>query len=268
LGKIPILTNIFQMGWNHQLVFLAVPTCSGILLATPLGGHRHCARATLSLWKEFSCQVSCVLRRRWEWKAWKVKVFDWQSVFGFISLGNIFESESHLSMESRLKQHWTLCFFSRREKNICFLYIKRPRFGSSSLLCCFLSVKFCPSNLLVSLPLSLGSFFWPKKRRSQPSFVATWWRVGPPKVVRETQRWRWGGWRVPRTHPWEWYIFTWYGWWISMGSVGILHYITIHGWDGVYNFLSSWIAISHDLKPPKKVRKSKGNGTPDFQENL
>ena len=21
LGKIPILTNIFQMGWNHQLVF-------------------------------------------------------------------------------------------------------------------------------------------------------------------------------------------------------------------------------------------------------
>ena len=53
--------NIFQMGcFNHHRSssilrspkFLAVPTCSGILLATPLGGHRHCARATLSLWKE------------------------------------------------------------------------------------------------------------------------------------------------------------------------------------------------------------------------
>ncbi len=31
LGKIPILTNIFQMGWNHQLVF----TYNLILLLHP-----------------------------------------------------------------------------------------------------------------------------------------------------------------------------------------------------------------------------------------
>ena len=31
LGKIPILTNIFGMGWNHQLVFIwneQIATCS------------------------------------------------------------------------------------------------------------------------------------------------------------------------------------------------------------------------------------------------
>ena len=30
LGKIPILTNIFQMGWTHQLVKVRKPLVSGM----------------------------------------------------------------------------------------------------------------------------------------------------------------------------------------------------------------------------------------------
>ena len=39
LGKIPILTNIFQLGWNHQLVTLWLGGFGRIFIFTPIPGR-------------------------------------------------------------------------------------------------------------------------------------------------------------------------------------------------------------------------------------
>ena len=66
LGKIPILTNIFQRGWNHQLVnkFMFV------FSAPPGYSQRFCqGKVAISRWRQDSqAEVGTFVDRRRDWK--------------------------------------------------------------------------------------------------------------------------------------------------------------------------------------------------------
>ena len=63
LGKVPILTNIFQMGWNHQLVFYFLPWDS-----SPL--NHHLENTFFPTTKQANLSIARTLHNysRWPWQ--------------------------------------------------------------------------------------------------------------------------------------------------------------------------------------------------------
>lgn len=147
-------------------------------------------------------------------------------------------------MELKLKQHCTLCFFlAGKNKNIC-VHQKVPsvRFIILTLLL-LVDVKFpgCPSLhllLAVGSPVVVGlDFCWPKQKTVTTVVCGNLMACRTTKGGTGNSAVEMGGMegtQDPSMGMVRMYLPVW-----MMNFYGKCRYSTIHGWDGVYNFLSS-----------------------------
>ena len=78
LGKIPMLTNIFQRGWNHQLVILTHPYCPAIFnhftsKVRPIPVCQSSLTAKVKLWTRDCCSeiYGCLDRKKGKSQVWR-----------------------------------------------------------------------------------------------------------------------------------------------------------------------------------------------------